>query len=455
MRPLHRPRSRPGPRPDAPARSGRRVAARRCALLGLALFAWAAGGEPGSGQLREGERIGYGQLARLQPHLPPELWAHREVFFHPGMQLEVGPAMADYSPPPLWQEATARHAGQTRIGPDGSLQNYRTGRPFPGPIDCKGDPQAGAKIIWNFSYRWEGAGHDGRFLYTYWDRGEKLPLYYQGRARWVKLSNRPEPHYRASGGDVFPGDRRKTAGGPVVEAPFDSKGLSFLTYRYKSSDGPLAEARDDETWIYMPSLRRVRRVSGAQRTDAVAGTDFTLDDLFSFDGVVPQYEWSCLGQRRVLAPMNTRQRGYPYEGPADFGPSGLSFANDRWELRDAWVVRMRPRNGDHPYAYKDLYLDQQTLTPMYSFAYDQRGELWKILAHTNRWSEDHSLTGDYYPGWEGVPRPRDLHGVCDVIYNVQTGTGNRIEYWDRRGTPMRSRGEIRRFVDVGRLSRGR
>ena len=82
MRPLHRPRSRPGPRPDAPARSGRRVAARRCALLGLALFAWAAGGEPGSGQLREGERIGYGQLARLQPHLPPELWAHREVLWH-------------------------------------------------------------------------------------------------------------------------------------------------------------------------------------------------------------------------------------------------------------------------------------------------------------------------------------------------------------------------------------
>lgn len=371
------------------------------------------------------------------------------------MRLEIGPAMADYSPPPLWQEATRAHAGQARIGPDGSLQNYRTGRPFPGEIDCAGDPQAGVKIMWNFSYQWEGAGHDARFLYTYWDRGEKLPLFYEGRARWLKLSHRPEPRYAATGGDVFPGEKRKTAGGPTVEAPFDARGLSFLTYRYKSSDGPLAEARADDTWIYLPSLRRVRRVSSAQRTDAVSGTDFTLDDLFSFDGIVPQYEWSCLGEHRLLAPMNTKMRGYPYATDADFGPSGLSYASDRWELREAVAVRMRPKNGDHPYAWKDLYLDRQTLVPLFSFAYDQRGALWKVITHNHRWSEDHSLTGEYYPGWEDVPEPRDLHVVSDSILNVQTGTGNRIEFWDRHGAPMDSPAEMRRFVDVGRLTRGR
>jgi len=413
---------------------------------------------PGSGPVEpsfvEGEVIGFDAVDALRPFLPDEVWQHREHFFFPGMQLEVGPTMADYSPPPLWQEATARHAGEARIGPDGSLENYTTGRPFPGEIDCHGDPRAGVKIMWNFSYQWEGAGHDASFLYTYWDRGEQLPLYYEGRARWVKLSHRAEKRYAANGGDVFRGEERRNAGGPTVEAPFDARGLAFLTYRYKSSDGPLAEARNDDTWIYLPSLRRVRRVSSAQRTDAVSGTDFTLDDLFSFDGIVPQYEWTCLEERRVIGPMNTKLLGHPY-GKADFGPRGLSYANDRWELRDAVVVRMRPKNADHPYAYKDLYIDRQTMVPMYSFAYDRKGELWKIITHAKRWSEDHSLTGEYYPGWEEVPEPRDLHVVSDTIVNVQTGTGNRIEFWDRHGTPMASQGEIRRFVDVGRLTRGR
>jgi hypothetical protein len=45
--------------------------------------------------------------------------------------------------------------------------------------------------------------------------------------------------------------------------------------------------------------------------------------------------------------------------------------------------------------------------------------------------------------------------VSDIIVNVQTGTGNRIEFWDAHGTPLPSKGKIRRFIDVGRLTKGR
>ena len=42
---------------------------------------------------------------------------------------------------------------------DGSLEGYTAGQPFPmDEIDCTGDPQAGAKIMWNFDYKWGGAG---------------------------------------------------------------------------------------------------------------------------------------------------------------------------------------------------------------------------------------------------------------------------------------------------------
>ena len=93
--------------------------------------------------------------------------------------------------------------------------------------------------------------------------------------------------------------------------------------------------------------------------------------------------------------------------------------------------------------------------PLYSFAYDRKEELWKIIWHNKRWSEDHSLTGEFYPGWEEVEEPRDLFIVSDIIVNVQTGTGNRIEFWNRNGTPPASKGKMRRYIDVGRLTKGR
>jgi hypothetical protein len=240
-----------------------------------------------------------------------------------------------------------------------------------------------------------------------------------------------------------------------VDAPFDARGIMLMTYRYKAADHPRSEAKNDDTWVYVPTLRRVRRISSAQRTDAVAGTDFTFDDLRSFAGIVPQYEWTCLGESLMIGPMNSKVKGYPYVKDHSFGPYGLSYADDRWELREVVRIRMKPKNDDHPYLYKDIYLDKQTLTALYSFAYDQKEELWKTIWHNKRWSEDEDLTGPWYGGWEGVEKPRDLRIISDTIVNVQTGTGNRIEFWDSHGQPLKSRGKIRRYLDVGRLTKGR
>ena len=404
---------------------------------------------------REGDVIGFDEIEKLRPFLPDAFWDNRDFFFYEGMRLEIGPTQFDYSTNEVFLSATERFRGQARIGPDESLESYTAGYPFhPDAIECQTDPQAGVKIMWDFV---SGSG-DGQasFFYSYWDRGEQLPLYYEGSGRGVKLAHRVEPKYLdANGGDIFRGEKRKGAFGAEVDAPFDARGIQLLTYRYKSSDKPQSEAKNDDTWVYVPTLRRVRRISSAQRTDAVSGTDFTFDDLRSFNGVVPQYTWDCLASRRIVAPMNTQVKAYPYEKEHNFGPYGLSFADDRWELRDAWVVRMTPKSSDHPYHHKDIFIDRQTFAPLYSFAYDRKGELWKIIWHNKRWSEDESLTGEWFPGWDEIPNPRALVVVSDIIANVQTGTGNRIEFWDAHGTPLASKGKIRRYIDVGRLTRGR
>jgi hypothetical protein len=409
----------------------------------------------------EGEVLTFDDVHKLKDFLPAEFWKNREYFLYEGMELEIGPFFRDYTDAPVYLKATERYKGASSIGKDGALVGYVAGRPFPEEIDCKGDPQAGLKLIWNFMKRWNGDGANASYFYSYWDRGEQLPLYYEGTSKIVQLSNRPEPQYLATNGDIFKNEKRISAYGIEVDAPFDARGILLMTYRYKASDAPLDQTKNDDTWVYLPDLRRVRRISSAQRTDAVAGTDFTFDDLVSFSGIPPQYEWFCLGEQDTIAPVNTAVLAYPYDENHNFGPYGLSYADDRWELRHAWVIRFDPKNDDHPYSSKDIWIDKQTYEPLYSFAYDRKKELWKIIWHNHRWTGDwktgdpRAKSGVWNPGWEGVDDPSDLRAISDMIINVQTGTGNRIEFWDNHGTPFPTKGKIRRYIDIGRLNKGR
>jgi hypothetical protein len=410
---------------------------------------------------KEGDTISFDQLEKLKDFLPPEFWTNREFFFYEGMQLEIGPTVRKYGAADAYVAASERFKGQAKIGDDGGLMNFASGLPFEAAaLDCKGDPNAGVKIIWNFLKAWNGDGARSTWSYTYWDRGEQLPLYYEGTAKVISLTNRVEPEYLDQNqGDVFPNEKRNSVFGIEVDAPFDARGILVLTYRYKTADGPLKQAKNDDTWVYVPDLRRVRRISSAQRTDSVQGTDFTMDDLRSFAGIPPQYEWKCLGEATVIAPMNTKSLAYPYTDSYNFGPYGFSFASDRWEVRNAWIVRFDPRNEDHPYHHKDIYIDKETFEPLYSFAYDRKKELWKIIWHNHRYSSDwdgkvnkdpKAADGVWYPGWEGVPDPKDNRIISDIIVNVQTGTGNRIEFWNSEGSPFNSKGKIRRYIDIGR-----
>lgn len=56
-------------------------------------------------------------------------------------------------------------------------------------------------------------------------------------------------------------------------APSNVKGTSFLTYDYAD------KSKDDDQWLYLPALRKVRRISASDRGDYFLGTDFTYDDI--------------------------------------------------------------------------------------------------------------------------------------------------------------------------------
>lgn len=55
-------------------------------------------------------------------------------------------------------------------------------------------------------------------------------------------------------------------------SPADVRNTSFMNWSY--SDG-----RNDDQWIYLPALKRTRRISSDSKSDYFMGSDFTYDDL--------------------------------------------------------------------------------------------------------------------------------------------------------------------------------
>jgi len=55
--------------------------------------------------------------------------------------------------------------------------------------------------------------------------------------------------------------------------PADVKGTRFLTHEHVG--------RDDDRWMYLPALRKIRRITASNNTDNFMGTDLTFEDTRS------------------------------------------------------------------------------------------------------------------------------------------------------------------------------
>ncbi len=57
------------------------------------------------------------------------------------------------------------------------------------------------------------------------------------------------------------------------EKPADVRNTSFMNWSYAEV------GRDDDQWIYLPALKKVKRISSDSKGDYFMGSDFTYDDL--------------------------------------------------------------------------------------------------------------------------------------------------------------------------------
>jgi len=58
-------------------------------------------------------------------------------------------------------------------------------------------------------------------------------------------------------------------------SPADVKGTKFLNYEHAD--------KDDDQWLYLPALKRVKRISSSNKSGAFMGSEFSYEDLSAFN----------------------------------------------------------------------------------------------------------------------------------------------------------------------------
>jgi len=56
-------------------------------------------------------------------------------------------------------------------------------------------------------------------------------------------------------------------------SPSDVKDTAFLTYDYDNSD------KDDDQWLYLPELQKVKRIASSEKSASFMGSDFSYSDM--------------------------------------------------------------------------------------------------------------------------------------------------------------------------------
>jgi outer membrane lipoprotein-sorting protein len=102
------------------------------------------------------------------------------------------------------------------------------------------------------------------------------------------------------------GDEKRTV--LFYLTPRNVKDTGFLTYDYPSVEV------DDDQWLYLPALRKSRRISASDRGDYFLGTDFSYDDIKKEGKIeINDYHFTTLRQEVINGKQALVVEGIPVD----------------------------------------------------------------------------------------------------------------------------------------------
>jgi hypothetical protein len=216
------------------------------------------------------------------------------------------------------------------------------------------------------------------------------------------------PSLGQSPGTLKPMFREKIS----ATSPQPLLGLTWLTLRFLG-------ATPDYLWAASPSTGQVRQLTGSNRADSIFTGSFSPDDLFVWSGKVEGVEPTSVRLVKMLIPIvegaaTVQNANDQVCGIADFSkvsPITLNLSSQRFSdlpswvptnvrmtLRHLWRIEMMTKDPFSLDARQTLYVDADTMLPVYRVVWEQDGRMKKFVmgivgnVATREGSE---------PGWRG------------------------------------------------------
>jgi len=174
----------------------------------------------------------------------------------------------------------------------------------------------------------------------------------------------------------------------VVHPP-DISGTNVLAWRYR-------DERPDYTHVYVPAIRRLRRMSAGNRSDSYLGSDMCVDDNWGYAGKVSAFNWRLLRKEEQLVPFcegdpirvflndegewetaqNDRNLALGYDAKGYQGAPWFPL-NVVYVKRPTYVLECSAKDPYYNYGTQYMWVDADIYMPAYKVIHDRAGDYWK------------------------------------------------------------------------------
>ena len=189
----------------------------------------------------------------------------------------------------------------------------------------------------------------------------------------------------------------------TVTNPQNVKGLSILTWTY------ISPGRDQEVWLWLPSLRKIRRVSQSEGDDSFIGADSTYDEVMT-------RKWE--------------DETYKLIGDEQF--SGYhSWYTDKtyYEGLKCSVIEATAKKRDWYYIKRRIFFEKDTALNVYEDYFDETGKRFKTILRY--WSDQSDMKYKTYllPEFTSL---RENHSSSLPIEDVKFDQGLKENFFSER-----------------------
>jgi len=117
--------------------------------------------------------------------------------------------------------------------------------------------------------------------------------------------------------------------------------------------------KDDDKWVYLPSLRTTRRIGSGDRSKPFVGSEFTYNDMGRRKITDDKHE---MVNPNVSVTISSK----------DFG----SFTYNCWQIKETPIPS---KAKEVEYAYRHYWIDKKTYMPVKIQNFDKKGTLMKTM----------------------------------------------------------------------------